>query len=91
MDEPKKNLRTLSVYAARTAVEAGLIQSLLRSAGITVAMEEHESRAYDGLFLVRRGYADVCVFEPDVDRAKKLIADFLERRDGSSQEGGGQR
>jgi hypothetical protein len=54
-----------------------LIKESLEQAGIQCMDTPHYDSAYDDLYVPSRGYADIYVYEPDLEAAQKIL-DSLE-------------
>jgi hypothetical protein len=66
-------------HEARTQVEADLLAAVLREAGFRVMVRRRGVPGYEGVFEAAHGvWADLLVTGPDRDRARVLVAKFLE-------------
>jgi hypothetical protein len=66
-------------HQARTAIEADLLAAVLREAGFRVMVRHRGVPGYEGIFEAAGGvWADLLVPEADLDRARTLVATFLE-------------
>ena len=56
-------------------VEALCLRSELEERGIPHAIQSHYDTAYDGLYILQKGWGAVLVPEPFLDETERLIAD----------------
>lgn len=49
------------------------VRDALEKEGINHSVREHKDTAYDGLFILQKGYATFFVTEEERDRAKAII------------------
>lgn len=66
-------------HAAATQVEADVLATALVDAGVPVLVRRRGIPGYEGVFERAGGvWADLVVREPDLHRARVLVAEFLE-------------
>jgi hypothetical protein len=69
----------LVAHEAHTQIEADLLAAVLREAGFRVMVRPRGVPGYEGVFEGASGvWADLLVPASDVDRARVLVAKFLE-------------
>jgi len=74
----KDESRSVAVHYARDEFEAQEVEALLQENEIPCAVEREWNAAWDGLTGEMKGYyAKISVLEPEAERAKELIADYL--------------
>ena len=57
-------------------LQAQLLETLLADQSIRCFIRTWHSHAYDGIFELQRGYAEVRVFKDDLAGAKEVLGDF---------------
>ncbi len=62
-----------TVYTLQDQVDASVVETALKEAGIKHVIRTFVDSAYDGIFIPQRGYGDVQVEESDAERAKEII------------------
>jgi hypothetical protein len=62
-----------SVYTLKNQIEASVIESSLREAGIRCVIRTFSDAAYNGIFIPQRGYGQVLVEAKDKEKAKEII------------------
>lgn len=50
-----------------------MIKGALDAEGITYTIKEHRDTAYNGLFILQKGYASLFVLESDKDRVLQIV------------------
>lgn len=68
----------IRVHVAADPFETDILMNALEREGIRGALKKHEEIAYDGLFVLQRGWAAILVPAEDVDRAREIIEEALE-------------
>ncbi len=63
----------VKVHVVESIFEMDMIRDALEKEGIQPIIKEHKDTAYDGLFVLQKGYASLSVMEPDKDRALTII------------------
>lgn len=76
MDEHEKD-KIIKLCSTVELVEYTLVKEALDQAGIECMDTPHVDSAYDDLFVPAQGYADIYVYETDLEEAKKIL-DALE-------------
>ena len=65
------------VYTLKNQVEAQVIETALRQAGVKFVIRTFDDHAYNGIFIPQKGYGQVLVESEDRQRAEEIIADTL--------------
>lgn len=65
--------RWIKVHTAENIFETDTIRDALEREGIECVVREHKDTAYDGLFVLQKGYATFFVEEENEATAKALI------------------
>ena len=65
----------IKVYTIESIFEMDMIKDALDKEGITYSLKEHKDTAYDGLFILQKGYATLFAEEKD----KPAILEIIER------------
>lgn len=65
--------RWTKVHTAESVFEMETIKEALEREGIEYLVRQHRDTAYDGLFILQRGYASFLVRRKDEPAAKKVI------------------
>lgn len=68
----------VEVHVAEGPFEADILLSALEREGIRGVCRKHEEIAYDGLFVLQRGWGAILVPGPEATRAKEIIRDAME-------------
>jgi signal recognition particle subunit SEC65 len=66
----------LSIYTLKNQIEAQVIESALREAGIKCIIRTFSDAAYNGIFIPQQGYGQVLVEDQDKEKAKEVIEDI---------------
>ncbi len=61
------------VHTLRDQVDASVIAHALDEAGIKHVIRTFADSAYDGIFILQKGYGEVLVDESDASRAKEIV------------------
>jgi len=62
------------VHTAESLFEMEAIREALEKEGIECLVRQHRDTAYDGLFILQKGYASFLVRQKDEPAAKEIIA-----------------
>ncbi len=65
--------RQINVHTIESIFEMDMIKDALDKDGIEYTIKEHRDTAYDGLFILQKGFASLYVNEEDKDRALDII------------------
>lgn len=65
--------RQINVYTIESIFEMDMIKDALDKDGIPYTVKEHLDTAYDGLFILQKGYASLFVQESDKDRVLAIV------------------
>ena len=65
--------RQINVHTIESIFEMDMIKSALDAEGISYTIKEHRDTAYDGLFILQKGYASLFVEENDRGRVLEII------------------
>jgi len=84
MSEGELTGRTRIVCTLDDVLEASAVSQILDAEGVSYMIRTFEDTAYDGLFTQTKGWGQVIVMEADADRARDLLAEYLERSEGAS-------
>lgn len=76
MNDHEKD-KIVKLCSPEELVEYTIVKEALAQAGIECMDRPHFDSAYDDLFVLSRGYADIYVYETDLEAAQK-IRDSLE-------------
>ena len=66
--------RWTKVHTAESIFEMDIIKDALEKESIDYIVKEHKDTAYDGLFILQKGYATFLIKERDKAAAKEIIA-----------------
>lgn len=69
MDRSKQ----INVHTIESIFEMDMIKDALDEEGIPYSIKEHRDTAYDGLFILQKGYASLYVDEGDRDRVLAIV------------------
>ena len=81
----KQKDRIVKLCSPRELVEYTLLRDALEKAGIECLDRPHVDSAYDDLYVPAKGYADLFVYEADLEDAEKII-EALKKDEGGDQE-----
>lgn len=76
-NEERRDNELVKLCTVENAVEAQVLEGLLRDRGIACELFTWHSIAYDGIFEQQKGHADMKVRAEDLERAREVHADFL--------------
>lgn len=62
-----------NIYTIENIFEMDMIRNALDAEGISYTIKEHRDTAYDGLFILQKGYASLFIKEHDRDRVLAII------------------
>ena len=65
--------RQINVHTIESIFEMDMIKGALDAEGIPYTIKEHRDTAYDGLFILQKGYASLFVEENDRGRVLEII------------------
>jgi hypothetical protein len=65
--------KQINVHTIESIFEMDMIRDALDAEGIPHTIKEHRDTAYDGLFILQKGYASLFVREDDKDRALDIV------------------
>lgn len=68
----------IRVHVAADPFETDILMNALEREGIRGVLKKHEETAYDGLFVLQRGWAAILVPAEDAERAKEIVVEALE-------------
>jgi len=63
----------IKIHTIESIFEMDMIKDALDNDDIPYTIKEHKDTAYDGLFIIQKGYAALYVEENDVERALALV------------------
>ncbi|MEN6617161.1 MAG: DUF2007 domain-containing protein [Syntrophorhabdus sp.] len=65
--------KEINVYTIESIFEMDMIKDALDKDGIPYTIKEHRDTAYDGLFILQKGFASLYVNEGDKDHVLDII------------------
>ncbi len=65
--------KQINVHTMESIFEMDMIKGALDAEGITYTIKEHHDTAYNGLFILQKGYASLFVLESDKDRVLQIV------------------
>ena len=65
--------RQINVHTIESIFEMDMIKGALDAEGISYTIKEYRDTAYDGLFILQKGYASLFVEENDRGRVLEII------------------
>jgi hypothetical protein len=65
--------RQINVHTIESIFEMDMIKGALDAEGISYTIKEHRDTAYDGLFILQKGYASLFVEENERGRVLEII------------------
>ena len=71
MREPSN--KQVKVHVIESIFEMDMIKDALEKEGLTYSIKEHKDTAYDGLFILQKGYATLFVEEQDKKKVQTII------------------
>ncbi len=63
----------IKVHTAESIFEMDVVKGALDREGVDYVVKEHKDTAYDGLFVLQKGYASFLVKEEDEATARAII------------------
>jgi len=66
----------VKVHVAQGPFETDIVVDALAREGMEPIVKKHEEIAYDGLFVLQRGWADILVPKTMAQRAKEIIEEI---------------
>ncbi len=81
MLDEHRNEKMVKLCETRDIVELTLLRQALTDAQIKCMDSPHSESAYDDLFVPAMGYADIYVFETDLQAAQKVVANLKNTRE----------
>jgi len=63
----------VKVHVIESIFEMDMLKDALDKEGIRYTIKEYKDTAYDGLFILQKGYASLSVMECDKDRTLTII------------------
>jgi hypothetical protein len=73
MDPQKDPGPWIRVHTIESVFEMDMIRDALDKEGIEYRIKEYKDTAYDGLFILQKGYASLSVRSDDAETAKKIV------------------
>ena len=74
MDNPRDNRdRWVRIHTIESVFEMDMIKDALEKEEVEYRIKEYKDTAYDGLFILQKGYAGLFVREKDEETAKKIV------------------
>jgi hypothetical protein len=73
LEEKRSKEKIVKLCSTRDIVEYTILTDALTRAGIECTDTPHVDSAYDDLYVPARGYADVYVFESELEEARKIL------------------
>ncbi len=62
------------IHTIESVFEMDMVKDALEKEGVAYRIREYKDTAYDGLFILQKGYAGLYVRERDEEAAKKIVA-----------------
>ena len=63
----------MKVHTIESIFEMDMIKDALEKEGIAYSIKEHKDTAYDGLFILQKGYATFFVEEQDKKKVQTIV------------------
>lgn len=63
----------ITIYTLKNQIEAQVIETAFRNAGIKFFIRTFEDTAYNGIFVPQKGFGQVLVDEKDKEKAEEII------------------
>lgn len=63
----------MKLHTVENIFEMDTVRDALEKEGIDYSIREHKDTAYDGLFILQKGYATFFVMEEERDRATAIV------------------
>lgn len=77
MDDEAQGLGLVKVHVVEDHFEAEILLGALRLEGIECVCKTHEEIAYNGLFVLQRGWGAILVRADQAHRAREIIEEVL--------------
>lgn len=61
------------IYTLKNQIEAQVVETALKNAGIKFLIRTFEDTAYNGIFIAQKGFGQVLVDEKDRQRAEEIV------------------
>jgi hypothetical protein len=74
MDLQDNPARWVKIHTIESVFEMDMIKDALDKEDIEYAIKEYKDTAYDGLFVLQKGYAGLSVRDKDEETALKIVA-----------------
>jgi hypothetical protein len=71
MREPSD--KWVKVHTIESIFEMDMLKDALEKEGFTYTIKEHKDTAYDGLFILQKGYATLFVEERDKNKVQAIV------------------
>jgi len=65
--------KQVKVHTIESIFEMDMIKDALDKEGLSYSIKEHKDTAYDGLFILQKGYATLFVEEQDKEKVQTII------------------
>ena len=65
--------KEVNAHTIESIFEMDMIKDALDAEGISYTIKEHRDTAYDGLFILQKGYASLFVQENEKDRVLDIV------------------
>lgn len=65
--------RWVKIHTIESIFEMDMIKDALDKEGLEYTIKEYKDTAYDGLFVLQKGYAGLFVREKDEEEAKSIV------------------
>jgi ketol-acid reductoisomerase len=77
MDQQDSNRdKWIKIHTIESVFELDMIRDALDGEGIEYQIKEYKDTAYDGLFILQKGYARLSVKERNEDAARKIVEEI---------------
>ncbi len=70
---PLSNNRWVKAHTTENIFETDLVRDALDNEGIVYIVREHKETAYDGLFILQKGFATILVEEENREKAREIV------------------
>jgi hypothetical protein len=77
MAERDNKAKWTKIRTIESVFEMDMIKDALDKEGIEYTIKEHKDTAYDGLFVLQKGFASLSVEEKNMETAKKIVARII--------------
>jgi hypothetical protein len=74
MDPQNSRDEWVRIHTIESVFEMDMIKDALEKEGVEYRIKEYKDTAYDGLFILQKGYASLYVREKDEEATKKTVA-----------------